>query len=68
MYRGVHRAVLTPRARQRATASVEPYDAESAAPPLLPTQPIVACILRVAALLLLAGVLSRGALRLVMGA
>lgn len=25
MYRGVHRAVLTPRARQRATASVEPY-------------------------------------------
>ena len=62
--------MLALRARPRhATASADPYDdAESAAPPLLPAQPTAACILRVAALLLLAGVLSRGALRLVMGA
>ena len=57
------------RARRHATASADPYDdAESAAPPLLPAQPTVARILRVAALLIGVGVLARGALRLVMGA
>ena len=64
------RRVLALRARPRhATASADPYDdAESAAPPLLPAQPTVARILRVAALLIGVGVLARGALRLVMGA
>ena len=59
------RRVLALRARRHATASSAPYDgAESAAPPLLPAQPTVARILRVAALLIGVGVLARGALRL----
>ena len=59
--------MLALRARRHATTSSDPYDgAESAAPPLLPAQPTVARILRVAALLLGGGVLARGALRLVM--
>ena len=63
------RRVLALRARRHSTASSDPYDdAESAAPPLLPAQPTVARILRVAALLLGVGVLARGALRFVMGA
>jgi hypothetical protein len=65
----VHRGVCShSRARGRhAPASADPYDdAESAAPPLLPAQPTVARILRVAALLLGGGLLARGALRLVM--
>ncbi len=69
MPRSVHRGVCShSRARGRhATASSDPYDdAESAAPPLLPAQPTVARILRVAALLLGGGLLARGALRLVM--
>ena len=52
------------RVRRRATAPAAPYDAESAAPPRLPAQPIVARILRAAALLLGTGVLTRGVLRL----
>jgi hypothetical protein len=54
-------------ARRRATAPaawLAPYDAESAAPPRLPAQPIVARILRAAALLLGTGVLTRWILRL----
>ena len=52
-------------ARRRATApAAAPYDAESAAPPRLPAPPIVARILRAAALLLGTGVLTRWALRL----
>ena len=51
--------------RRRATApATAPYDAERAAPPRLPAPPIVARILRAAALLLGTGVLTRGALRL----
>jgi hypothetical protein len=67
VYHCVHRGVLniTLRARRRATASADPYDAESAAPPLLPTQQAIgARILRAAALLLGVGLLTRGALRL----
>jgi len=61
--------VLALRARRHATTASDPYDdAESAAPPLLPAQPTVARILRVAAQLLGVGLLARGALRLVMGA
>ena len=58
------RRVLALRARRHSTASSDPYDgAESAAPPLLPAQPTVARILRVAALLIGVGVLARGGAR-----
>ena len=57
---------VTPSPRPRpptATApAAAPYDAESAAPPRLPAQPIVARIIHATALLLGTGVLTRGAL------